>query len=166
MPIEVFHSEVAMATEIERKFLVKDDSWREDAEPGVRYRQGYLSSAKSCSIRVRVAGERGYLNIKSATLGVTRTEHEYPIPLSDAEEMLVDLCEGPLIEKTRYRVPHKGHIWEVDVFGGDNEGLVVAEIELDHPDESFELPAWAGEEVSHDPRYYNVCLVEHPYKHW
>lgn len=155
-----------MATEIERKFLVKDESWRDTNPPGTRYRQGYLSSAKTCSIRVRVAGERAYLNIKSATLDVTRTEYEYAIPVQDAEEMLSAMCEGGLIEKTRYLVEHAGHTWEVDVFEGDNAGLVVAEIELTDANESFALPAWAGEEVSHDPRYYNVCLVDHPYKDW
>lgn len=155
-----------MATEIERKFLVIDDAWRATAAPGVRMRQGYLSGGDRSSIRVRIQGEHAFLNIKSATLGVRRQEYEYVIPLGDAEEMLDRLCAGPLIEKVRYDVKHAGHVWEVDVFEGDNAGLVVAEVELDSEDERFEKPAWAGEEVSHDPRYYNVSLVTDPYKHW
>lgn len=155
-----------MATEIERKFLVRNDSWRQQARDDIRMRQGYLASGEGCSIRVRSGGGKAHLNIKSATLGVWRREYDYPIPLCDAEELLDHLCARPLIEKTRYHVEHAGHIWEVDVFEGDNAGLIVAEIELDSEDESFEKPAWAGEEVSHDPRYYNVCLVKHPYKEW
>ena len=160
-----------MATEIERKFLLGDDSWRAQADGGVVMRQGYLSTllpsqeVKS-SIRVRVAGEHAHLNIKSATLGITRQEYEYPIPLADANEMLDTLADGPLIEKTRYHVLHGAHTWEIDVFAGDNHGLVVAEIELSAEDESFEQPQWLGEEVSDDPRYYNVCLVKHPFKDW
>lgn len=155
-----------MATEIERKFLVLDDSWRAEATRSVRMRQGYLSGGGQSSIRVRVQGDEAFLNIKSATLGVRRLEYEYPIPLRDAEEMLDRLCAGPLIEKTRYDVPRAGHVWEIDVFEGDNAGLVVAEIELDGEDDFFEKPAWAGAEVSHDPRYYNVSLVKNPYKNW
>lgn len=155
-----------MATEIERKFLVRNDAWRNHADEGVFYRQGYLSSTPDCSIRVRSGGGKGYLNLKSATLGVTRKEYEYEVPEQEANEMLDLFCDGPLIEKTRYNVEHAGHVWEVDVFAGDNDGLIVAEIELDDADEAFELPDWAGEEVSHDPRYYNVCLVTHPFKDW
>ncbi|MEK7323120.1 MAG: CYTH domain-containing protein [Pseudomonadota bacterium] len=155
-----------MATEIERKFLVLNDDWRRQAAPGARLRQGYLSSGAACSIRVRSAGDHAQLNIKSATLGVSRREYEYAIPVGDASELLDHFCDGPLIEKTRYAVEYAGHVWEVDVFEGDNAGLIVAEIELDSEDEVFEKPAWAGVEVSHDPRYYNVCLVKHPYKDW
>ncbi len=129
-------------------------------------RQGYLGEAESASIRVRVAGSEAWLNIKSATLGIERLEYEYPIPVTDAEEMLDRLCRRPLIEKTRYRVPWHGHTWEVDVFEGENAGLVVAEIELGAPDEPFVKPPWTGEEVSDDRRYYNVCLVRHPYREW
>ena len=128
--------------------------------------QGYMSGGEQASVRVRVQGEQAFLNIKSATLGVWRREYDYPIPLHDGEEILDHLCMGPLIEKTRYLVEYAGHTWEVDVFEGDNAGLVVAEIELDSEDQPFEKPPWAGEEVSHDPRYYNVCLVKHPYKEW
>ena len=115
---------------------------------------------------MRVAGEAANLNIKSATLGVTRQEYEYAIPLTDANAMLNTLADGPLIEKTRYHVAHGKHTWEIDVFAGDNQGLVVAEIELAAEDERFERPAWLGEEVSADPRYYNVCLVKHPFNDW
>ena len=155
-----------MATEIERKFLVRNETWRQQTDMGLRMRQGYMSGGELASVRVRVQGDQAFLNIKSATLGVWRREYDYPIPVRDAEEILEHLCAGPLIEKTRYHVEHAGHTWEVDVFEGDNAGLVVAEIELDSEDEAFEMPAWAGAEVSHDPRYYNVCLVKHPYKEW
>jgi adenylate cyclase len=155
-----------MATEIERKFLLRDDAWRAHADGGTRMRQGYLLGSEKASVRVRVSGDRAHLNIKSATLGVQRREYEYEIPLADAGEILDTLCEGPLIEKTRYHVRHENHTWEIDVFAGDNQGLVVAEIELGAVDEHFARPSWLGEEVSHDPRYYNVCLVKHPYKDW
>lgn len=155
-----------MATEIERKFLLKNDSWRTEANEGSMIRQGYLAGTEKSSIRVRVSGEKANINIKSATLDVTRQEYEYAIPLSEANEILDTLCEGPLIEKTRYHVQHGDHVWEVDEFYGDNQGLVVAEIELNSADENFERPDWVGEEVSDDTRYYNVCLVKHPYKDW
>ncbi|MGM0595128.1 MAG: CYTH domain-containing protein [Pseudomonadota bacterium] len=155
-----------MATEIERKFLVTDARWRDAANGGTRFRQGYIVGAERASVRVRIEGERANINIKSATLGVRRLEYEYPVPLNEAEEMLDALCEKPQIEKTRYLVPHGDHTWEVDVFEGENAGLVVAEVELAHEDEALELPPWVGEEVSHDTRYYNVCLVKHPYRNW
>ena len=155
-----------MSLEIEKKFLVLDDSWQAEAGPGVRYRQGYLSESGPGSVRVRIGGQRAFLNIKSATLAQQRLEYEYEIPLDDAEEMLDRVCTKPLVEKTRYEVKHQGHLWEVDVFEADNAGLVVAEIELDRADEVFARPAWVGEEVSDDPRYYNVCLVKHPFKSW
>ncbi|MGA7802547.1 MAG: CYTH domain-containing protein [Gammaproteobacteria bacterium] len=155
-----------MATEIERKFLVCSDQWRPGANAGTAYRQGYLSSAPSCSVRVRIGNGQARLNIKSATLGVQRQEYEYPIPLEDGNELLDTLREGPLIEKTRYLVPYGDHVWEVDVFEGDNAGLIVAEIELSREDEPFERPPWIGDEVSDDPRYYNVSLVRHPYRDW
>lgn len=155
-----------MATEIERKFLLRNDSWRDGAGAGTRFRQGYLIGAERASVRVRIEGEEANLNIKGATLGVRRQEYEYPIPLADARELLDTLCAQPQIEKTRYHVPYGDHLWEVDVFAGANAGLVVAEVELSAEDETFELPPWAGEEVSHDARYYNVCLVNHPYSEW
>ncbi len=155
-----------MAQEIERKFLVLNESWRENAGPGVYISQGYLGETKGSSVRVRVEGERANINIKGATLGISRTEYEYPIPLDEALEMLKNLCLKPLIEKSRYKVKVGNHIWEVDLFAGDNAGLIVAEVELESEDQPFEKPAWAGDEVSDDPRYYNVCLVKHPYKDW
>jgi adenylate cyclase len=155
-----------MATEIERKFLLRDDSWRAAADAGTRFRQGYLIGAVKASVRVRIEGEAANINIKSATLGIQRQEFEYAIPLADAEELLNTLCEQPQIEKTRYHVPYGDHLWEVDVFAGDNAGLVVAEVELGDENEAFAMPPWAAEEVSHDTRYYNVCLVNHPYGEW
>lgn len=155
-----------MAKEIERKFLVKDDAWRTEAGEGERFRQGYMVGGERASVRVRVSGERAWLNIKSATIDVSRHEYEYEIPLADGEEMLDLLCEKPLIEKRRYWVPYEGHTWEVDCFEGENAGLVVAEVELSHPEESLTLPPWVSREVSHLPRYYNVCLVDHPFSRW
>lgn len=155
-----------MAVEIERKFLVINDDWREGADQGTLFRQGYLIGSEDASVRVRIEGDKGRLNIKSATLGIRRSEYEYDIPLPDAEELLENLCEKPLIEKVRYHHLHAGHEWEIDIFLGDNEGLIVAEVELQDENESIELPAWIGKEVSSEPRYYNVCLVKEPYKQW
>jgi adenylate cyclase len=155
-----------MATEIERKFLVLNDDWRKLATHKKIMKQGYFAGGGKASIRIRISGDAANINIKSATLGVTRKEYEIPLPFDDASEMLEQLCEKPVIEKTRYYVPYGNHVWEVDEFRGDNAGLVVAEVELDETDETFERPSWLGEEVSHDTRYYNVCLVKHPYKDW
>lgn len=155
-----------MALEIERKFLVQDDSWRNEVIRSVRIRQGYLNQAKDCSVRVRSADRRGWLNIKSVTIGAQRHEYEYEIPYQDAEEMLDRLCHRPLIEKTRYFVRHGSHLWEIDVFEADNEGLIVAEIELSHPDEEFARPPWLGQEVTFDVRYYNTYLAQKPFKSW
>ena len=155
-----------MAVEIERKYLVINDDWREGADQGTLFRQGYLLGSEKSSVRVRIEGEQANLNIKSATLGIRRSEFEYPIPLADAEEMLNTLCEKTLIEKHRYHISYAGHLWEIDIFSGDNAGLVVAEVELEDENEAFSMPAWIGKEVSNDPRYYNVCLVKHPYKDW
>ena len=155
-----------MGIEIERKFLLRNDAWRAEADDGTRMRQGYFAGPRRASIRVRVEGESANLNIKSAELGIRRLEFEYPMPLAEAEEMLDSLCEKPLVEKTRYHVRHAGAVWEVDVFTGENAGLVVAEIELSSEDADFEKPEWLGDEVSHDPRYYNVSLVTHPYCDW
>lgn len=155
-----------MATEIERKFLVVDERWRAQARGWRRIVQGYLANTERGSIRVRLEGDRASLNIKSMTLGVTRSEFDYPIPLDEAEIILQTLCMKPLIEKTRHEVDHEGHLWEIDEFHGDNAGLVVAEIELRDKLEPFAKPAWLGAEVSDDPRYYNVCLVERPFRSW
>jgi adenylate cyclase len=155
-----------MAQEIERKFLVANDGWRGQVRASERYRQGYLANGDRCSIRVRLAGERAWLNLKSATLDIVRTEYEYAIPAVEAEEMLDRLCSGLLIEKTRHFVDYGGHTWEIDVFEGVNRGLVIAEIELQQRDAGFPLPPWAGAEVSDDPRYYNVYLAQTPYSQW
>ena len=155
-----------MGVEIERKLLVVDDSWRAAAAPGMRYRQGYLSTDPSCSVRVRTCADVAWLNIKGAANGIRRREFEYEIPAADAHEILEELCMKPVIEKTRYLVEHRGHTWEVDVFEGENAGLVVAEIELASADDEFALPDWVGEEVSGDTRYLNQRLVEHPYSRW
>ncbi|PWG63209.1 CYTH domain-containing protein [Spiribacter halobius] len=155
-----------MATEIERKFLVVDDSWRADADGGVRYRQGYLAGSAECSVRVRAAAEGAWLNIKGATLGASRQEFEYPVPLADAAAMLQGLCGERVLEKVRYHVPYAGHVWEVDCFEGANAGLVVAELELAAVDEPFQRPPWAGREVTDQWRYYNARLVSHPYRDW
>lgn len=155
-----------MGIEIEKKFLLKNDDWKKEADNGEQFRQGYMSGSNRSSIRIRVAGEKANINIKSATLGVTRKEYEYEIPVEDANEMLDTMCEKPFIEKHRYFVVRGAHTWEIDVFEGDNEGLVVAEIELSDPEEPFDIPGWIGDDVSEDPKYYNVCLVNHPYKDW
>ena len=155
-----------MATEIERKFLPGDDSWKQAISKSTVFKQGYLVGSSQASVRVRIEGDKANINIKSATLNVTRQEYEYPIPLNEAEELLHTLCERPFIEKTRHIVNYGGHKWEIDVFEGDNKGLVVAEIELNKVDAVFDKPSWLGEEVSDDPRYYNVCLVKHPYQDW
>ncbi len=155
-----------MSIEIEHKFLLRDASWRQQVERSVRMRQGYLTSDARCSVRVRTADGRGFLNIKSGTVGIQRSEFEYPIPLADAEAILDALCEKPLLEKIRHFVRYGQHLWEIDEFEGDNAGLIVAEIELRTIDESFERPGWLGEEVSQDIRYYNSQLARHPYRCW
>lgn len=156
----------AMPTEIERKYLIKNDSWKSSAKQGTKYIQGYLVGSRHASVRIRIEGDRAFINIKSATLGVRRQEYEYPVPVEEAREILETLCEKPLIEKTRYEIGHQGLEWEVDVFEAENKGLIVAEVELDSEDQEIVLPDWCGEEVSDDPRYYNVCLVKHPYSEW
>ncbi|NOY67027.1 MAG: CYTH domain-containing protein [Gammaproteobacteria bacterium] len=155
-----------MAIEIERKFLLKDDSWRRFSEPGTDFCQGYLCDSGPGSVRIRIEGNQANINIKSATLDMQRLEYEYSIPIEDAREMLDQLCIKPLIEKKRYHVNACRKLWEIDVFEGDNKGLIVAEVELESRDEFIEMPEWVGEEVTEDTRYYNVCLVKHPYKDW
>ncbi|CAG1023386.1 Inorganic triphosphatase [Patescibacteria group bacterium] len=155
-----------MATEIEHKFLLANDDWRGEVSHSVCYRQGYLSSQPTSSIRVRISDNQAWLNIKSATIGTHRQEFEYEIPKADADEILNHLCKKPLIEKTRYFVEHQGHTWEIDVFEGDNQGLIVAEIELSEVGENFAKPSWLGEEVTHDLRYYNNNLANTPYTSW
>jgi len=154
-----------MGTEIERKFLVHGDAWR-DGSCAIRFRQGYLSSAPQRTVRVRVSGDAATLTIKGPPLGLTRSEFEYPIPLQDAMALLDTLCERPLIDKVRHVVEYRGARWEVDEFEGDNAGLIVAEIELTREDEPVVLPPWIGAEVTADPRYQNANLVRHPYSRW
>lgn len=152
-----------MPLEIERKFLPKTDAWRN--APGVYYCQGYLSRDQQRTVRVRVAGAQGYLTIKGANVGGARAEFEYAIPLDEAQQLL-QLCDGPLVEKYRHVVHEHGFDWEVDEFLGENQGLVVAEIELDAIDQAFVKPDWVGEEVTVDVRYYNSNLSLHPFSRW
>lgn len=155
-----------MALEIERKFLLRSDAWRAQVATRVLMRQGYLSSGSRCSIRARIAGELAWLNLKAKRSGMTRLEYEYPIPTADANEILDQLCEGPLIEKYRHEIPSGPHIWEIDEFLGDNRGLIVAEIELGSEAETFARPDWLGDEVTADERYYNFNLATNPFKAW
>ena len=152
-----------MGIEIERKFLVVGDDWR--AAPAIAVAQGYLNRDKQRTVRVRVVQQQAWLTVKGANAGATRAEFEYPIPVADAEQLLA-LCDGPLVRKLRRKVEHKGHIWEIDEFQGDNAGLVVAEIELPAADAAFARPGWLGDEVTHDPRYFNSNLASAPYSTW
>ena len=154
-----------MGKEIERKFLVKGDAWRALAQ-GTMYRQGYLNSAKERTVRVRTVGEKAFLTIKGITVGATRAEYEYEIPFNDCNALLDDLAEKPFIEKKRYKIPFEGLIWEVDEFFGDNQGLIVAEVELQREDQQIPKPEWVGDEVSGDPRYFNSNLIKHPFTKW
>lgn len=152
-----------MGIEIERKFLVLGDAWRQSAPQ--RLTQGYLNRDPARTVRVRVAGEQGFLTIKGRNSGATRAEFEYPVPLADAQALLA-LCEAPLIDKWRHRVPLGGLVWEVDEFLGDNAGLVVAEVELQREGQAIEPPAWLGVEVTDDPRYFNSALSQRPFSRW
>ena len=154
-----------MAKEIERKFLVKGDAWKK-AAPGIEYRQGYLSSVKERVVRVRTIEKKGFLTIKGITKGVSRSEFEYEISVEDANIMLDEICEKPLIEKKRYKIAVGALVFEVDEFFGENEGLIVAEVELKDERQKVDLPDWIGVEVSGDPRYFNSNLIRHPYKKW
>ena len=154
-----------MGLEIERKFLLKNDNWRKLAQ-GVEYRQGYLSSVKERSVRIRTIKDQGYLTVKGVSRGATRVEYEYVIPVDEARAMLDTLCEKPLIEKKRYKVSHQGLTWEIDEFFGENQGLIMAEVELASEDQEFEKPDWIGAEVTHDSRYFNANLVHNPYSQW
>jgi len=155
-----------MAVEIEHKFLLANNDWRKKVSYSVKYKQGYLSSVATSSIRVRISSDHAWLNIKSATIGTHRHEYEYEIPLSDAQEIITNLCRKPIIEKTRHIVIDDGNTWEIDEFEGDNEGLIVAEIELTEVGAAFLTPTWLGEEVTSDHRYYNNNLASHPYSVW
>lgn len=155
-----------MGIEIERKFLLSNESWRDAVSKTQYIAQGYLANTERGSIRVRISAEQASLNIKSMTIGVTRSEYDYPLPLADAKEMLHELCMQPVIEKTRHIIPMQDYIWEIDEFHGQNAGLIVAEIELPTKDSDYPKPAWLGAEVSDDVRYYNVNLIEYPYSIW
>ncbi len=155
----------AMNIEIERKFLVKGDGWKVAAGDGVLCKQGYLDSGKGVTVRVRIMGEQAFLTIKGATTGITRAEFEYEIPVSDATELL-GLCGDAIVEKRRHFITHAGNLWELDVFSGANAGLIMAEIELEIEEQSFDLPDWIGHEVSADPRYRNGHLARHPFSKW
>ena len=152
-----------MATEIERKFLVVGNAWRESS-PEV-CRQGYLNRDKHRTVRVRVIGDKAYLTVKGLTRNATRTEFEYQVPVVEAEQLL-DLCDGPLLEKNRFYVTHAGMTWEIDEFKGANAGLIVAEIELESEGQLFERPDWIGREVTNDKRFYNSRLASEPFTTW
>jgi adenylate cyclase len=155
-----------MAIEIERKFLVAGDSWRARVESSSRILQGYLSTNARLTLRVRVVEDQAFLTLKGKTSGLQRSEFEYRIPVADAEAMLAEFAAGPLIDKQRHLVREHGLLWEVDVFQGENQGLVIAEIELASVDQRFPRPAWLGAEVSDDARYFNVNLARHPFGRW
>lgn len=157
-----------MAIEIERKFLVKNCNWKNNSS-FTPYRQGYLASSKDgCTLRARIAGDKAFITIKGKSekgkLG--KLEFEYQIPMADAEEMLNKLAISDVISKNRYVLEYAGFTWEIDEFFGSNQGLIMAEIELDSEDQKFELPPWLGEEVSHDKRYYNAYIAAHPFNTW
>lgn len=155
-----------MPIEIEHKFLIANDSWRQHVSSTSQYRQGYLTSDSRSSIRVRISDSHAWLNIKSATIGNHRQEYEYPIPLIDANEIMESLCVKPFISKIRHFIIQGKHTWEIDEFQGENQGLLVAEIELSAIDEAFEKPDWLGEDVTNDMRYYNNNLAKNPYLQW
>ncbi len=155
-----------MAEEIERKFLVRNDHWRASVHKSTQMRQGYLCTDADRNVRVRTKGEKAVLTIKGRTEGLRRLEFEYDIPREDAEAVLSDLCLPWVIEKTRHLVEYDGLLWEIDEFAGVNQGLIVAEVELESEEQAVSLPQWVGEEVSHDPKYLNANLVSRPFKDW
>jgi adenylate cyclase len=154
-----------MGVEIERKFLVTSNSWRDNATP-LPSIQGYISYGPPMSLRIRIMDGEAKLNLKQSTLDIQRAEFEYPIPLEDAQQLLENSIMGSPVQKNRYIVQHAEHRWEIDEFLGDNQGLIVAEIELTHRDETFDSPPWLGEEVSGDPRYFNTHLAQTPFTLW
>ena len=155
-----------MGVEVERKFLVCGEAWRAEVTASTRIVQGYLAQTESATVRVRVKGEKGFLTVKGVSVGIARSEFEYEVPVADALAMLEELAQGPVIDKVRHLVPVGAHVWEVDVFAGDNAPLVMAEVELAGAEESFVRPDWAGAEVSDDQRYFNVNLARTPYSTW
>ena len=153
-----------MALEIERKFLVTKNNWRNGQ--GTMYRQGYLNSDENRNVRVRVVDDRGYLTVKGISQGATRVEYEYEIPKAEADAMLDNLCEQPLIIKKRFKIEFKGFVWEVDEFLNENQGLIIAELELESETQTFIKPEWIGVEVTGDPKYFNSNLIHRPYSKW
>jgi CYTH domain-containing protein len=162
---DLYNRKVIVGIEIERKFLLKNDQWRKLGE-GTLYRQGYLSTDKERTVRIRTIGTKGFLTIKGITENATRNEFEYEIPLKDAENLLDVLCKRPLIEKTRYHITANDMVWEIDEFWGENEGLIIAEVELEDINKDIYLPDWIGTEVTENPAYYNANLVKNPYSTW
>jgi adenylate cyclase len=155
-----------VAFEIERKFLTISDAWRDQVRQTLSIRQAYLANTGKASVRVRISDDQGYICSKSMTVDIRRHEFEYPIPVADADFMIEHMCQGSAIIKQRHLAKVGDHLWEIDEFAGDNQGLIVAEIELAHETDSFQHPSWLGAEVSHDPRYFNMALVEHPFRDW
>lgn len=157
-----------MKQEIERKFLLTDNSWKTEGIVGVDYKQAYLASNMDRTVRIRVAGSQGYITIKGPTIenSIAHAEYEYEIPKSDAEYLFNNLCEPGKVEKTRYKLPYGNHIWEIDVFYGDNEGLIMAEVEMESEHEDVLLPPWVGTEVTGNSQYANAMLAKNPYKNW
>jgi len=155
-----------VAIEIERKFLLNNDDWKKLTHTFKHYKQAYFCNTAKVSVRVRVTDDAAWMSFKSSTIEISRFEYEYVVPLEDALHMIEQFSQGSVISKTRYFVPVGPHIWEIDIFDGDNDGLIVAEIELGHVDESFEIPTWVGQEVSDDVRYFNSNLVSNPYVNW
>lgn len=155
-----------MAVEIEHKFLVKDASWRPNVISAQRMSQAYLASQATVTVRVRIAGDTAWLTLKGASTGIAQSEFEYAIPLTDARQIMDTLTDSPVIDKTRHTLVVENHEWVVDEFHGANDGLIVAEIELDAEDERFTIPAWAGANVTADVRYRNKYLAHHPYCDW
>ncbi len=154
-----------MAVEIEKKFLVKNDGWKKGGTSKIFY-QGYLCSGSGQTVRVRIAGDQAYLTIKGKSVGISRLEFEYHIPVAEAKIMLEEICIQPIIHKCRFFTQYGGFLWEIDEFYDDNTGLVLAEIELESEEQPFPRPPWLGEEVSTDRRYYNAALCSHPFKEW
>ena len=155
-----------MAKEIERKFLVDSQALKPLLRQGITIKQGYIPTSNAVTVRVRIKNEKAFLTIKGKTTGISRSEYEYPIPLDDGEAMLGSLCHQQQIIKTRYEIVHDGTLWEVDVFEGQNQGLVIAEVELKNENQSITLPSWVTREVSAESKYYNVNLMQHPYCQW
>ena len=151
-----------MAIEIERKYLVINDSWKTDIQGIFSIKQGYLNLEPESNVRVRVKDDKGYLTIKGEPNNISRQEFEYEIPIEDAEKILT-LCQSPIIEKVRYEILIEDHIWEIDEFSGKNQGLIIAEIELTSEEQAYEKPKWLGKEVSNNPDYYNLSLIQSPY---